>query len=75
MNVTPEQADEIFLTLIDCGISDTITKIMKNSDNTFSVWISLNEYTVSLEDGVTSKVIDNNFLGEDEQLYPVPQKT
>ena len=75
MNVTPEQAHEIFLTLIDCGISDTITKIMKNSDNTFSVWISLNEYTVSLEDVVTSKVIDNNFLGEDEQLYPVPQKT
>ena len=75
MNVTPEQADEIFLTLIDCGISDTITKIMKNSDNTFSVWISLNEYTVSLEDVVTSKVIDNNFLGEDEQLYPVPQQT
>lgn len=65
MGVGPNQADEIFLTLTDCGVSDLINIITPNSDGTYSVWSAGTKYTVSLEDNTVSTV----FLGND-QIYP-----
>lgn len=72
MDVDPDQADEIFLTLIDCGVSELINYVIKNNDNTFSVWSSGKEYSVTLSDGVVSTVFTNDFLKE-VQLYPAPE--
>lgn len=72
MDVDPNQADEIFLTLIDCGVSELINYVIKNNDNTFSVWSSGKEYSVTLSDGVVSTVFTNDFLKE-VQLYPAPE--
>ena len=72
MDVDPDQADEIFLTLIDCGVSELINYVIKNNDNTFSVWSSGKEYSVTLSDGVVSTIFTNDFLKE-VQLYPAPE--
>lgn len=72
MDVDPDQADEIFLTLIDCGVSELINYVIKNNDNTFSVWSSGKEYSVTLSGGVVSTVFTNDFLKE-VQLYPAPE--
>lgn len=65
MEVTSDQADEIFLVLTGCGVSDLINIIYKNKDGSFSTWSKGVEYTVSLENGVVSFV----YIGKD-QLYP-----
>lgn len=65
MDVDPEQADSIFLVLVDCGVSDLINIITKNTDGTFSTWSAGTEYIVSLNNGSVSSV----YIGED-QLYP-----
>lgn len=65
MKVDPDQADQIFLTLNDCGVSDLINIITPNTDGTYAVWSAGTEYTVSLEDGAVSSV----FIGKD-QVYP-----
>lgn len=72
MNVDPDQADDIFLILVDCGVSDLINYVFKNNDNTFSVWSSGKKYSVTLSDGVISTVFTNDFLKE-VQLYPTPE--
>lgn len=69
MEVDATQADDIFLILVDCGISDTINYVFKNNDNTFAVWSSGNKYSVVLENGVVSSVFSNGFP-ESVQLYP-----
>lgn len=69
MEVDATQADDIFLTLVDCGISDTINYVFRNNDNTFSVWSSGEKYSVVLENGVVSSVFSNGFP-ESVQLYP-----
>lgn len=69
MEVEATQADDIFLILVDCGISDTINYVFKNNDNTFAVWSSGNKYSVVLENGVVSSVFSNGFP-ESVQLYP-----
>ena len=65
MEVDPEQADEIFLVMADCGVSSEINHISSNKDNTFSTWASGTEYTVTLENGTVSTV----YIDKD-QLYP-----
>lgn len=65
MGVDPDQADEIFLTLTDCGVSDLINIITPNSDGTYSVWSAGTKYTVSLEDNTISTVFLDN-----DQIYP-----
>lgn len=65
MDVDPDHADEIFLTLTDCGVSDLINIITPNSDGTFAVWSAGTKYTVSIEDSTVSTV----FLNSD-QIYP-----
>lgn len=69
MEVDPAQADDIFLTLVDCGISDTINYVFRNNDNTFAVWSSGEKYSVVLDNGVVSSVFNNDFP-ESVQLYP-----
>lgn len=69
-NVTPEQADEIFLILVDnCGVSDLINYVFKNNDGTFSMYSSGTNYNVALKDGIVSTVSVKH-LFSDEQLYP-----
>ncbi len=69
-NVTPEQADEIFLVLVDnCGVSDLINYVFKNNDGTFSMYSSGKNYNVTLKDGIVSTVSLKHFFS-DEQLYP-----
>lgn len=69
-HVTPEEADEIFLVLVnDCGVSDLVNYVFKNSDGTFAMWSSGQEYTVVLEDNVVSTVSTTDFLKK-VQLYP-----
>lgn len=65
MDVDPEQADEIFLVMGDCGVSSEINHISTSKDNIFSTWASGTEYTVTLESGAVSTV----YIDKD-QLYP-----
>lgn len=65
MGVDPNQADEIFLILTDCGVSDLINIITPNSDGTYSVWSAGTKYIVSLEDSSVATV----FVGND-QIFP-----
>lgn len=65
MEVDPEQADEIFLVMTDCGVSSEINHISSRKDNTFATWSSGTEYTVTLENGTVSTV----YLDKD-QFYP-----
>lgn len=69
MEVDAAQADDIFLTLVDCGISDTINYVFKNNDNTFTVWSSGEKYSVVLENCVVSSVFSDGFP-ESVLLYP-----
>lgn len=65
MEVDPEQADEIFLVMTDCGVSSEINHISSRKDNVFATWSSGTEYTVTLENSTISTV----YLDKD-QLYP-----
>lgn len=67
MKVTPEEADEIFLTMLDCGVSSEINFVSTKSskDSSFSVWSAGTEYIVSL----SGSSVDTVFIGKD-QLYP-----
>lgn len=50
MKVTPEEADEIFIILTDCGMDNEINYVYVKSaeDNSFSVWSSGSEYVTTL---------------------------
>lgn len=63
--VSLDDADQVFLALVDCGISSEMGYITKNSDGSFKVYASGTDYTVSMDGNTVSSV----FLGED-QLYP-----
>ena len=65
MKVTPDQADSIFLTLVDCGVANEINNISSRGDNTYAAWSDGNEYTVTLDGGAVSTVYDGK-----DQLYP-----
>ena len=64
-DVSLDDADQVFLALVDCGISSEMGYITKNSDGSFKVYASGTDYTVSMDGNTVSSV----FLGED-QLYP-----
>lgn len=69
-SVTPEEADEIFLVLVnDCGVTSVINNVTRNNDGTFSIWSSGTKYTVVLVDNMVSTVFTRDFL-TDVQLYP-----
>lgn len=69
-NVTAEEADEIFLILVNnCDISDLINYVFVNYDGTFSVWSSGIKYTMTLENGIVSTVFTTRWF-TDVQLYP-----
>lgn len=65
MDVTADQADDIFVILQSCGVEDVVNIITKNGDGTFATWSAGTEYTVSLKDGA----VDTVYLDED-QIYP-----
>ena len=64
-DVSADDADQVFLALVDCGISSEMGYITKNADGSFKVYASGTDYTVSMDGNTVSSV----FLGED-QLYP-----
>ena len=64
-DVSLDDADQVFLALVDCGISSEMGYITKNSDGSFKVYASGTDYTVSIDGNTVSSA----FLGED-QLYP-----
>ncbi|WAK79530.1 hypothetical protein [Clostridium phage Saumur] len=65
MGVDPDHADDIFLTLTDCGVSDLINIITPNNDGTYSVWSAGTKYTVSIENSAIATVFLDN-----DQIYP-----
>ena len=64
-DVSADDADQVFLALVDSGITSEMGYITKNSDGSFKVYASGTDYTVSMDGNAVSAV----FLGED-QLYP-----
>ena len=64
-DVSADDADQVFLTLVECGISSEMGYITKNSDGSFKVYASGTDYTVTMDGNAVSSV----FLDED-QLYP-----
>lgn len=67
MKVTPEEADDIFIILTDCGIDSEINYIYVKSDedNSFSVWSSASEYVTTLSGASVESVTLNGSV-----LYP-----
>ena len=61
-DVSLDDADQVFLALVDCGISSEMGYITKNSDGSFKVYASGTDYTVSMDGNTVSSV----FLGEDQ---------
>lgn len=64
-DVSADDADQVFLALVECGISSEMGYITKNSDGSFKVYASGTDYTVFMDGNAVSSV----FLGKD-QLYP-----
>lgn len=65
MNITPEQADEVFIILVQCGLNDKITNIFSSGDSSYAVWFELNRLDVKLKDGVVESVKEST-----KTLYP-----
>lgn len=65
MNISADEADNVFLVLTDCGVTSEINYVNKNTDGTFAVWSAGDNYTVEMVDGSVSTV----YSGKD-QLYP-----
>lgn len=65
MGISADEADGVFLVMVDCGVSSEINFVNKNTDGTFAVWSAGDNYTVSMVDGSVSAV----YSGKD-QLYP-----
>lgn len=69
-HVTPEEADEIFLILVDkCGMTDLINNVYEQYDGSFSISTSEKNYTVTLENSVVSTVTTPHWFSN-VQLYP-----
>lgn len=64
MGVTPEQADEIFIVLVSCGLDEKITSIFENS-GVYTVNFGGNSLDVTLTDGVVETVCSGR-----DTLYP-----
>lgn len=64
MEVTPEQADEIFLVLSKCGLESDIGSVSKTGDS-YDVRVGFTNFVTTLKDGV----VDTVQVGKDT-LYP-----
>lgn len=64
-DVSADDADQVFLALVESGVSSEMGYISKNSDGSFKVYASGTDYTVTMDGNAVSAV----FLDED-QLYP-----
>ena len=65
MKVSADEADEVFLVMVDCGVASEINYVMNNNDGTWAVWSSGDKYTVTVDNGAVATV----YSGKD-QLYP-----
>ena len=67
MKVTPEEADDIFIVLTDCGVDSEINYVIQkpSTDNCFSVWSSGSEYVTTLSGTAVESVSLNGSV-----LYP-----
>ena len=65
MKISADEADEVFLVMVDCGVSSEINYVTNNNDGTWAVWSAGDKYTVTIENGAVATV----FSGKD-QLYP-----
>lgn len=66
-NVTPEEADEIFIVLVEnCGVDSQITSVSRTVNGPCTVKYGFNSLTMYLEDSNVSTVFDG-----EEQIYPV----
>ena len=63
--VSADDADQVFLALVECGISSEMGYITKNSDGSFKVYASGTDYTVSMDGNTVSSVFQ-----DEDQLYP-----
>ena len=73
MDITPEQADEVFLVLVSCGLNEAVTKITHvwglSGDNGYYAVISgFSTFNVYLIDGTVDRV-----EGSGKELYPNPE--
>lgn len=64
-DVSADDADQVFLALVDSGITSEMGYITKNSDGSFKVYASGTDYTVSMDGNTVSSVFQ-----DEDQLYP-----
>lgn len=64
MGITPEQADEVFIILVSCGLDEKITSIFENS-GVYTVNYGGDSLDVTLTDGVVETVCSGR-----DTLYP-----
>lgn len=73
MKVSPEESDEIFLVLLDCGVNSEINSVQENKTSdgtvTYDVWSSGIKYTVTLSNNAVESVTTPHLLST-TQLYP-----
>ncbi len=68
MNVSSQQADDIFVTLVDLGLNEEILNIFKHNEN-YNLFLSDKYLTISLKNGELIKITDNF----NNILYPEPE--
>ncbi|MEZ3515169.1 MAG: hypothetical protein K1W37_07845 [Lachnospiraceae bacterium] len=66
MDVSSQQADNIFVILVDLGLDKEILSISKHNEN-YNLFLSGKYLTISLEDGEVAKITDNL----NNTLYPI----
>lgn len=56
MKITPEQADDVFLALVKCGLNDKITSVLDGTNSLYHVWSGAKSFDVQMKDGVVDTV-------------------
>lgn len=64
-DVSADDADQVFLTLVECGISSEMGHIYENSDGSFKVYASGVDYDIFMDGNAVSSVFRSK-----DQLYP-----
>ena len=67
MDVSSQQADTIFLTLVGLGLDKEIVSIFRHGDQ-FNLFISNKYVSLYLENGELEKITDTT----NQILYPIP---
>lgn len=68
MGISPEESDDVFIVLTDCGVDEKITQVYKNgtgNDVHYTVWYGLNSLDVYLDGNTVNKVLKSGV-----ELYP-----